>query len=282
MLSICIVNWNTRDLLRACLRSLHDHAPAEPHEILVADNASRDGSANMVAAEFPAVRLFANDGNLGYAAGNNQLLRAARGRWLLLLNADTAMDPQLDPMPLDSLVAHLRANPFVGAVAGRLVHPDGRTQRSCRGFPTAVQLGAEWTGLARLFPRRLGRYRMRGFDHRTCRPVDQPMASCLLLRRRALQRIGLIDERFPIFFNDVDLCLRLRRDGWRVDYQPAASIVHHGGASTRQLPLRMLRESRDSLLAFYTKHYRVEMSGVGYALATAAIRFAFCIREWRT
>ncbi|MBI2301170.1 MAG: glycosyltransferase family 2 protein [Armatimonadetes bacterium] len=267
MLSICIANWNTRDLLRACLQSLRANAPAVPHEILVTDNGSRVGTAGMVAAEFPAVRLFVNDANLGYAAGNNQLLRAARGRWLLLLNSDTEIDPALDPRALDTLVAHLEAHPFVGAVAARLVHPDGRTQRSCRGFPTAGAMAAEWTGLARLCPDRLGAYRMRGFDHQSFRTVDQPMAACLLLRRRAMQRIGLIDEQFPIFFNDVDLCLRLRRDGWRVDYLPAASIIHHGGASTRQLPLRMLRESRDSLLAFYEKQ---QGEGWGEVLSSLA------------
>ncbi len=277
-LSIGVINWNTRELLRACLRSLLSHPPRMSHEIIVADNGSGDGSATMVAAEFPSVRLLANDANLGYAEGNNQLMRASRGRYWLLLNADTEVAPALDARPLDTLVAHLQAHPFTGAVAPRLVHPDGRTQASCRGFPTPLALAADWSGLARLFPRQLGAYRLHGFDHLTARSVPQPMASCLLLRRQAMRQVGLFDPRFRIFFNDVDLCWRLWQAGWRIDYQPAAAIVHHGGASTRQVKPAMIRESRDALLAYYDKHYRAELPAAAYAVATGLIRTAFGMR----
>ncbi|MCC7494775.1 MAG: glycosyltransferase family 2 protein [Fimbriimonadaceae bacterium] len=284
-LSVCIVNWNTRELLRGCLASLRDDPPALPHEVLVADNASADGSAALVAAEFPTVRLFANDANLGYAEGNNQVLRAARGRWLLLLNSDTAIVPELDPAPFDKLVAHLAAHPFVGAVAARLVQPDGLTQASCRGFPTPLALAAEWSGLARRWPRRFGQYRLRDFDHRSFRAVDQPMASCLLLRRRALQRVGLFDPQFRIFFNDVDLCLRLRRDGWRIDYLPTAAILHYGGASTRQVRPAMVRESRDALLRYLAKHDAPRRGRLANALLAGLVRTTFGLRlqldRWR-
>lgn len=277
-ISICIVNWNTRELLRACLTSLDACPPARSHEVLVADNASHDGSAAMVAAEFPAVRLFANADNLGYAEGNNQLLRAASGRYLLLLNPDTEIAPALDLHPFDTLAAHLDAEPFCGAVAARLVQPDGVTQASCRGFPTPAALAAEFCGLARLCPSWLGAYRMRGFDHLTARAVDQPMASCLMLRGRTLQRVGLFDPVFRIFFNDVDLCWRVRRDGWRIDYQPAAAILHHGGGSTRQVRPAMIRESRDALIRYYEKHYRGRLHPVAYALLMGLFRAAYGLR----
>jgi GT2 family glycosyltransferase len=283
LLSICIVNWNTRELLRACLASLAAHPPALEHEVLVADNASADGSAALVAAQFPWVRLIETGANLGFAEGNNRLLRLARGDWLLLLNPDTEIVPELDPRPLDTLVDHLRANRQVGAVSARLVQPDGVTQRSCRGFPTPLALAAEWAGLARLFPRVLGGYRLRAFDHESARPVPQPMASCLLLRRAALRGVGLFDPRFPIFFNDVDLCLRLHQAGWRRDYQPAASILHLGGGTTRLVKPAMVRESRDALLAFYAKHYRRALHPLVYAATVAAIRMAFWLRlAWVT
>lgn len=277
-LSICIVNWNTRDLLRACLRSLRAHPPGCPYEILVADNASADGSAEMVAAEFPEVVLFANDRNLGWAEGNNQLLRAASGDYRLLLNSDVEIRPELDPRPFDTLVAHLDAEPRCAAVAPRQIQPDGRTQPNCRGFPTPGALAAEWSGLARLFPHAFGAYRMRAFDHRTPRAVDQPEGSCLLLRTTALRRIGLIDERFRIYFNDVDLCRRLWDDGWRIDFQPAAVILHHGGSSTRQVRPAMIVESREGLLRYYEKHYRSRLPRWLYALTTALIRVAFTLR----
>ncbi len=275
MVSICIVNWNTRELLAACLRSLAAWPPAEPHEILVADNDSADGSAEMVAADFPDVTLVRTGANLGFAAGNNVLLRRARGQWLLLLNPDTEIRPELDDRPIDTLIDHLRAYPQCAAVSARLVQPDGATQLSCRGFPTPLALAAEWTGLARLWPRTAGGYRMRWFDHETEASVDQPMASCLLVRRSALRRVGLFDERFPIFFNDVDLSLRLVADGWTMDYQPAASILHLGGGTTRLVRRKMVLASRDSLLVFYAKHYRRRAA---YWPTVWAIRTAFGIR----
>lgn len=278
MLSIVIVNWNTRELLAACLRSLTTYPPAAPHEILVADNASADGSAEMVERDFPAVQLVRTGANLGFAGGNNVLLRRTRGEWLLLLNPDTEIRPELDRQPFDRLIAHLRAEPAAAAVSARLVLPDGQTQQSCRGFPAPADLFYEWTGLARLAPHALGAYRLRGFDHESARAVDQPMASCLLLRRRALVEVGLFDEQFPIYFNDVDLAWRLHSAGWRLDYQPAASILHVGGGTTRLVRARMVRESRDSLLAFYAKHYRQRLSPCAYALATTAIRAAFALR----
>ncbi len=274
-LSILIVNWNTRDLLRACLASLRRHPPALTHEILVADNASADGSAAMVAAEFPEARLFANDANLGYAAGNNQLLRQARGELWLLLNPDIEIREEYGTQPFDLLADHLVRNPACGAVAARLVQPDGQTQSSCRGFPPPFDLAAEWSGLARLLPRRCGRYRMRAFDQESCRTVDQPMASCLLLRAAACRRVGLFDEQFPIFFNDVDLSWRFYQHGWRIDYQPAAAVLHYGGGSTRLVKPRMVHESRDSLLAYYRKHYRDRLPAVVYQLSVVLIRVAF-------
>lgn len=274
-LSILIVNWNTRELLRACLRSLREFPPALTHEILVADNASGDGSAAMVAADFPAVRLFANDANLGYAAGNNQLLREARGQLWLLLNPDIEIRPEYGTRPFDILADHLLRHPGCGAVAAKLVQPDGQTQLSCRGFPHPLDLACEWSGLARLLPTLCGRYRMRGFDQESCRTVDQPMASCLLLRAAACRRVGLFDEQFPIFFNDVDLCQRFYQHGWRIDYQPAAAVLHYGGGSTRLVKPRMVRESRDSLLAYYRKHYRGRLPVVVYQATVALIRLAF-------
>lgn len=274
-LSILIVNWKTRALLRACLASLRDYPPALSHEILVADNASGDGSAAMVAAEFPTVRLFANTTNLGYAAGNNQLLRVAQGRLWLLLNPDIEIRPELGVAPFDALADHLARHPACGAVAAKLVQPDGQTQQSCRGFPHPLDLITEWSGLARRLPRAWGQYRLWAFDHEHLRTVDQPMAACLLLRAAVARRVGLFDEQFPIFFNDVDLAWRFYAGGWRIDYLPAAAVLHHGGSSTRQVRPRMIRTSRDSLLAFYAKHYRTRLPNLIYRLTTALIRLAF-------
>ena len=255
ILSVCIVNWNTRELLRACLESLRRNPSARAQlEIIVVDNASSDSSAELVARDFPEVRLLANAENRGYAAGNNQAIAASGGEYVLLLNPDT----EVAPGALDKLLEFLRDHPEAAGVAPRLVGPDGATQRSCRGFPDPWAVFADALGLARLFPRsrRLGRYRLTWWNHDDLREVDQPMASALLLRRSALKRVGAFDEDFPIFFNDVDLCYRLKQAGWRLYFDPEATVLHHHGASTAQVRRRMIIESHRSLARFYRKHYR--------------------------
>lgn len=276
-LSICIVNWNTRDHLRECLESLRRHPPTSSCEIIVVDNASGDGSAEMVTAEFPEVRLIANADNEQYARGNNQALRASAGGLLLLLNPDV----QVLEGTIDRLAGFMEATPVAGACAPKLTYPDGRMQRSVRGFPTPGALAADFLGLARLFPRspQLGRYRMTFWNHDTLREVDQPMASAFMVRRRALLQVGLFDEQFPLYFNDVDLCYRLRQAAWRIYFVPDAVAIHHVAASTAQARRRSLRLSQQGLLRFYRKHYRGVRSWPDYGAAVIAIRIAFAARR---
>lgn len=283
MLSVCIVNWNTRDFLRACLRSLQEWPPQTAMEVVVVDNASSDGSADMVRAEFPQVTLLANRENQGYAVGNNQGIAASRGEYVMLLNPDTEILPLPfpgAPHPFDILVGFMEGCPRVGAVAPQLVNPDGSVQRSCRSFPTAGALLWEFLGVSRLLPqsRRFGAYRMTYWDHRTCREVDQPMGSCLVLRRRALDEVGVFDPQFRIFFNEVDLCYRLKQAGWSIYFIPQAAIRHYGGESTKQVRLAMIRESGEALQRFYRKHYRDALHPLPYHLATTAIRGAYALR----
>jgi hypothetical protein len=252
-ISVAIVNWNTRDYLRTCLRSLEETAPEEC-EITVVDNASADGSAEMVAGEFPRVRLIWNDNNLGYAAANNQAIRASDSEYIMLLNPDAW------PMKgcLEALADFLDANPRAAAAAPRLLNPDGSLQQSVRSFPTPLALLFDAVGLARIFPgsRFFAAYRMTWWDHSEVREIDQPMASALMLRPRALDEVGLFDEQFPLYFNDVDLCLRLKRAAWKIFYLPGAVCVHHLAASTGQIRCAAMAESHSSLLRFYYKHYR--------------------------
>ena len=272
-LSVCIVNWNTRDLLRACLQSLKRCPPTAGLEVIVVDNASDDASGEMVAREFPEARLVANSENRYYAAASNQAIAVSRGAYLLLLNPDA----EVTAGALDRLVEFLRSHPEAGAVAPRLVGPDGETQLSCRGFPEPGPLFADALGLARLLPRSrwLGRYRMAFWDHGDLREVEQPMASALLLRRPALDQIGAFDVSFPMFFNDVDLCYRLRQAGWRIYFEPAATVLHHHGASTSQARREMIVESHRSLRLFYRKHYRGRL---GYWPVLALNRVALWLR----
>ncbi len=276
MLSVCVVNWNTRDLLRACLQSLYRYPPSEPIEVIVVDNASADGSAAMVRAEFPQVVLIANSENLGYARGNNQAMQRAQGEFILLLNPDTEVFEDT----LDNALAFMRAHPDAGAIGAKQLFPDGRVQPSVRGFPTPANLLFEVSGLARLFPksRRLGGYRMRWFTYDAVAEVDQPMATFLMTRRAVIEQVGLMDEAFPLFFNDVDWCYRIRQAGWKIYFVPRVRILHHGGASTRQVRLSAIRESHRALEAFYRKHYRGRLNPLIYALCIGAIRLGGALR----
>jgi len=276
-LSICIVNWNTREHLRECLASIAKYPPRRPHEIIVVDNASTDGSADMVGREFTHVRLIANSQNEQYAHANNQALQASAGEMLLLLNPDA----RILAGTIDALLDFMDANPAAGAGAPKLLYPDGRVQRSVRSFPTPGALLADAIGLARLFPRSraFGRYRLTYWDYDAVREVDQPMASALMIRRRALLQVGLFDEQFPLFFNDVDLCYRLRKAAWRIYFAPQAQAIHYVGASTSQARRRSLRLSQEGLARFYRKHYRGTLPWMTYWAAMIGMHAAFALRR---
>lgn len=275
-LSVCIVNWNTRDYLHECLTALCLYPPAEAEmEVIVVDNASRDDSASMLASEFPSVSLIGNSDNRGYAEGNNQALARATGDCLLLLNPDVVVHPD----SLTRALAFLAQHPDAGALGCRLVGADGETQRSVRGFPDPGPVLWDAAGLSRLFPRSrvFGAYRMTFFDYNRVSQVDQPMGSFLLLTRAALDRVGLMDPQFPIFFNEVDWCWRAKREqGFSIYYTPDAVVTHYGGSSTRQVKAAMVRESHRSLLRFYDKHYARLAPPVKWL-----IRGAVLLNEWR-
>ena len=275
-LSVCIVNWNTRDYLRECLTALGQYPPAGADmEIIVVDNASADGSAAMVASEFPSVSLIGNSDNKGYAEGNNQALERAAGDLLLLLNPDVVVHPE----SLTRALAFMEEHPDVGALGCRLVGTDGETQRSVRGFPDPGPVLWDALGLSRLFPRSrvFGAYRMTFFDYNRASEVDQPMGSFLLLTRVALDKVGLMDPQFPIFFNEVDWCWRAKCEhGFPIYYTPDVVVTHYGGSSTRQVKAAMVRESHQSLLRFYDKHYARLAPPVKWL-----IRGAVLSNEWR-
>ena len=207
--SIVVVSYNCREALQTCLLKLIAENPGLP--IIVVDNASTDGTIEMLTRDFPMVRPCKNTRNIGFAAACNQGIRGCATDFILLLNPDTLMGRAA----LRRLYDVLRAQPNMGAVGPRILHTDGSLQPSCRRFPTLSAISFDELGLGRLFPhsRRLAKYRMRGWEHKETRDVDQLMGSCLLLRRTMLEHVGLLDERFFLYFEEVDLCLRMQRTG---------------------------------------------------------------------
>lgn len=270
-LSIAIVNWNTTALLKKCLESIRENG--FECEVIVVDNASEDFDAETFAAKYPEVKIIRNTENAGYALGNNQANEASSGDYILLLNPDV----ELKFGALQALVEFMDAHPDAAATGCRLIKSDGRIERSCRGFPTPGAVAAEYLGLSRLFPRRFGGYRMTDFTYDHEVEVDQPMGSCLILSRKAVEQIGVFDTQFPIFFNEVDWCLRAKKCGWKVYFTPSAEVVHVGAASTSQAADKMRVESHRSLLRFYRKHYG---RGIGYVfIALAAYMNMYLIRK---
>jgi len=283
MLSILIVNWNTRDLLRACLLSLRQSCAGLEHEVIVVENASHDGSAEMVRAEFPEVILNANEVNNGFAEGNNQAYALATGEFIWLLNPDTEVLGDAPQCMLEFLESEQSIKSRIGAVASALI--DARTHRpqcSCRTFPTPAALWTEALGLARAYPRsrRYGFYRMGWWSYDDTRQVDQPMASSFLMRRCAVEEAGgLFDEQFPIFFNDVDLCRRLYDADWSIWYLHCAEVRHHGAASTKQVRREMVTASHLGLWRYYQKHYRGKIAAPLYSATMALIEISGYARE---
>jgi len=246
-LSVIVVTWNSAADIEACIDSINSGAE---FEVIVVDNASSDATLGLL-RQHHHLKLVENQRNRGYAAANNQGVRLATGEYVLLLNPDT----KIELGALDALTQYLDNHPAVGAVAPRLVSPDGATQFSIRSFPTASSLFWELIGFAYLLPKNpvFGRWKMKYFDYSRTAEVEQPMASCLMVRKTVLDQLGGMDERFPMFYNDVDLSKRMADAGWKTAYVADARVVHRHGASTKQVRPKMIRESHRSAFRYLRK-----------------------------
>tara|TARA_Y100000588_G_scaffold99848_1_gene108511 strand:+ start:416 stop:1390 length:975 start_codon:yes stop_codon:yes gene_type:complete len=247
LLSICIVNWNTRDLLNDCLDSIYADPQASAWEVLVVDNASSDDSAEWVERHFPQVRLFASAANLGFSGGNNLALQEAVGRYFLLLNTDT----RVEVGALGALVDFMEAHPRAGAVGPKLLNSDGSLQLSCGIAPSLRTQIIGKLLLHKLFPIfKLGRW-----DHAQVRAVGWVTGACLLIRRKVVEQIGLLDTAFYMYYEDLDWCLRVGKGGWDVFYYPFSRVVHLGGQSSSKNYAAMLVTSQQSLFYLFQKHF---------------------------
>ena len=259
-LSVVIVNWNTRDLLRDCLASLLAACDGLSVEVLVVDNASSDGSAAMVRADFPSVRLIESPANIGFAAGNNLALREARGRHVLLLNSDTLVRGDV----LRDSVAWLDAHARAGVMGPLVLNADGSLQPSCSSFPSLRNLALQLLGITRIA--RLDGYRLTGWDRSSPRRVDVVSGAAMFVRRAAMEEVGLLDESFFFYGEETDWCHRFARAGWEVVFVPIPAVTHFGGGSVRALNHR-----RDVLLTEGTTRLHRKHGGIAAGLACFAI-----------
>jgi len=286
-LSIIIVNWNTRDLLIQCLKSLQQTFQRLKMEIFVVDNGSTDGSGEAVRAKFPEVIFIENRLNLGFARANNQAMRLSKGRYILLLNPDT----QVKEGAIETLKIFMDIHPKAGVVGAQLLNSDGSKQNSIANFPSLATELLNKSLLRRLFPEQFP-----GKERTYVEPieVDSVIGACMMIRRTSMEQVGLLDEDYFLFLEETDWCYRFRRAGWKVYHHPQAEIYHFQGKSADRDKKRAKVEYSRSRRQFFKKHRgRLQRFvllvglliklGVEFLFtAVACILTGFAVRKWRS
>lgn len=282
-LAVIIVNWNVHDLLAACLTSLYadlDRAGLEA-QVWVVDNASTDGSPEMVRSQFPQVRLIANRHNAGFAAGNNQALREVLALTpdpdpssedaVLLLNPDT----EVQPGALAALVDWLEKAPRAAVIGARLSYGDGSFQHSAFRFPRLMQIAFDLFPLPpRLYESRLnGRYPRALYERGTPFEIDHPLGAAMLVRSAAIRQVGLLDEGFHMYCEEIDWCMRMKAVGWRAYCVPRAHVLHYAARSTGQIRTAAFVHLWRSRQRLYAKHYGPLTQAAARALVLAGMRY---------
>ncbi|HMQ29217.1 MAG TPA: glycosyltransferase family 2 protein [Chloroflexaceae bacterium] len=257
-LAVVILSYNRADLLADCLDSLYAAPTRCELAVWVVDNASSDGSAELVRERYPRARLIVSPVNGGFSYGNNlalaRILAEGSADYVLLLNNDTVVPPGA----LDGLVAYLEAHPEAGVVGPKLLLPDGSLDLACRrSFPTPAVSFYRMTGLSRLFPRspRFARYNMTYLDPDQETEVDAVVGACMLLRASVVAEVGLLDEQFFMYGEDLDWCYRIKQYGWRVVYYPGVVVHHYKRASSTRRAIPSIRAFYDAMRIFHRKHY---------------------------
>jgi len=274
--SIVIVSWQVKEPLRRCLLSIFDHRPLRSVEVFVVDNKSTDGTVEMVISEFQSVTLIKNEKNLGFATACNQAIKKSSGAYILILNPDT----EVQPGSIDSLTDFMQTTRDCGIAGCKLINDDGTLQPSARRFPDLLSHIIILLKLHNFFPhlRPVTKYYMSDWPHDTTRPVDQVMGACFMIRRQLLKDIGLFDEHFYIWYEEVDLCRRALTTGWKTYFFSGTSIIHQKGRSfTQRNPVVLQTIFGRSLLYYFFKHSNLYSYIILLILYPISILLAFIV-----
>lgn len=270
--SIIIVNWNTRDILKECLQSVYQQTEGVDFEVIVIDNASDDDSVAMIKSDFPQVVLIENKENKGFATANNQGMAVAKGRYCLLLNSDTVV---LDNA-ITKTVEFADHQDKTAVVGCRVLNPDKTLQPTCFMFPSLLNMFLSSTYLYKLFRRSkfFGRERLTWWQRDDVRQVDVVTGCFMLVSRQAIDQVGMMDESFFMYGEETDWCYRFKKAGWNVLFTPGAEIIHLGGQSSAKVRGEMVVQLRIGILQFMKKHY----NGLVHALASLLVALFFLLR----
>jgi GT2 family glycosyltransferase len=273
-LSVIIVNYNVKDLFKKCLQSIFNFQEELKFEVIIVDNHSEDQSLKMLKENFSHVKLIENQHNLGFSVACNQGIRQSRGRYILLLNPDT----EFTAGGISEMIKFMDSFPQVGICGPKMVDPQGKTHFSARSFPSYLTaISSSQSILNRIFPTNplSRRYLLKDQDRDQKLEVDWVSGSCLLTKRGVFEKIGLLDEQFFMYVEDVDFCYRAKKAGFSVYYFPNSVVIHHIGKSTQKRKLAMLVEHHRSMYHFYRKNHHPNVFLKGIVFLSIWIRLWF-------
>jgi len=253
-LSIIIVSWRVKDLLKDCLNSIYNKTENLDYEVFVVDNDSKDGTEEMIKQQFPKVNLIVNENNIGFAKANNQAIKISKGDYILLLNPDT----KLVDNSIKKAYESMRINNQIGIIGCRMYNPDNTNQPSVRKFPTFFAMFLIMLKLHHLIlnTKTMNDYLEKDFDYEKSQEVDQVMGAFFMINRKVIDSIGLLDQHYFIWFEEVDYCRRVKNSGFKIIYLSDCKIIHHYGQSFKQvLNVRKQEIFNRSLLYYFKKHH---------------------------
>lgn len=288
-LSIIIVNYKTKQLTLQAIESVYQSHIDFQLEIILVDNASTEkGLEEELKERFPQVHFIASDHNEGFSKANNKGYLVATGRYILLLNSDTILEKDT----LQIMVDYMKEHPSVGVSGCKVVLPDGSLDRACkRGYPTPMASLYYMLGLHKIFPThaKFNQYQLGHLDPDQEHSVDSLVGAFMLLRREAIEEVGLLDEDFFMYGEDIDWCYRIREAGWEIKYYPKTSILHLKGASSKKKPVKIIYEFHRAMFLFYNKHYRQKYPfyvtalvylGISLKLSLSIVINKLKVRKW--
>lgn len=278
--SVIIVNWNTKKLLQDCLTSIYKEAGKVHYEVIVVDNASSDGSAEMVRSEFPAAKLIVEQTNRGYAAGVNDGIRIAQGKYVLVLNSDTL----ICDTAIEKTIGYADKHEEAAVIGCQVRESRDKVQMTCFRFPSLLNLFLRTSGLARFFKynRFFGRGDMRWWQRDSEREVDVVSGMFMLVRREAIRQVGLMDEEYFLYCEETDWCYRFAKAGWKRLFWPGARIIHVNGGdhSTNQAALKMFIQRQKSQLIFFRKNHGLYSYWLARLLLTLIFAQRVCLKSF--